>query len=101
MLAPPDRQEVIAAARRFFAAGLCCAVETERKAVRPGGRNRWEPRLLVFRAAAPDGALAAVEDTIARQVDQRVRLTGYCPSRLMCADIPAPIVCSQWRAAAS
>lgn len=93
-LSARDREEITEAVRRFFAAGLCCAVETERAAGESKARASWEPCLLVFRSAAPSEALDAVEDIIARPSDGRVRLTAYCPSRLTPARFPASIVCS-------
>jgi ribulose bisphosphate carboxylase small subunit len=86
-LAPPDREEVKAAARRFIEAGLYCGVETERD-------GRWESRLLALRAAKPREVLAAVEETLALRPGERVRLAGYSPSSLARTGPPAPVVCS-------
>lgn len=83
---PADREEIRAAARRYFAAGLCCAVETRRD-------GRWESRVLALRSASPDAVFAAVEDTLADDRG-RVRLAAYSPSSLTRLDLPAPVVCS-------
>ena len=83
---PPDREELRAVARRYFAAGLGCAVETQRE-------GRWEPCVLALRSATPDAVLAEVEETLARGV--RVRLAAYSSSSLTRIDVPAPIMCPE------
>jgi hypothetical protein len=87
---PADQEEVRAVAHRYFAAGLCCAVETRRD-------GRWESRVLALRSASPDAVLAEVRETLARGVP--VRLAAYSPSSLSRLDLPAPIVCSEPAAA--
>jgi hypothetical protein len=85
---PADREEVRAVARRYSSAGLCCAVETER-------RGRWESRVLALRSASPNAVLAAVEETLASRPGERVRLAAYSGSTLTRLDLPAPVVCSR------
>jgi hypothetical protein len=87
MLAP-DREEIRAVARRYFAADLACAVETQRE-------GRWEPCVLALGSASPDAVLEEVEDTLARGL--RVRLAAYSPSSLLRIDLPAPVLCSRLR----
>jgi hypothetical protein len=83
---PADREEVRAVARRYFAAGLCCAVEIPRE-------GAWEPYLLALRSASPDAVLEEVEEALAREA--RVRLAAYSASSLTRIDLPAPVVCSR------
>ncbi len=83
---PADREEVRAVARRYFAAGLCCAVEMPRD-------GAWEPCVLALRSASPDAVLEEVEEALARNA--RVRLAAYTPSSLTRIDLPAPVVCSR------
>lgn len=90
-LAPPDGEEVMSAARRIFDSGLCCAVESE--SVGAG----WEPRLLLFASAAPQAALAAVEDAVTRSPGARVRVAAYDPASLSRVARPAAVVCSPRR----
>jgi ribulose bisphosphate carboxylase small subunit len=85
---PADREEIRAVARRYFGAGLCCAVETQR-------RGRWESRVLALHSASPGAVLAAVEETLAGRPGERVRLAAYSGSSLTRLDLPAPIVCSR------
>jgi hypothetical protein len=88
MMLAPDREQVRAVARRFFAAGLGCGVETQCE-------GRWEPCVLALRSASPDAVLAEVEQTLARGV--RVRLAAYSPSSLTRIDVPAPVICPELR----
>jgi hypothetical protein len=92
-LAAPDREEVRAAARRCFEAGLCCAVEVERE---PGQLDpaTWEPRILVFRSGTAIDVLEAVEETIALGPERRVRVAGYAATSLTRTSWPVPVVCS-------
>jgi hypothetical protein len=88
MMLAPDREEVRAVARRYFAAGLGCALETQRE-------GRWEPCVLALRSASPNAVLEEVEKTLARGV--RVRLAAYSPSSLTRIDLPAPVMCPELR----
>lgn len=89
-LLAPDREEVKSAAGRFFASGLCCAVEVERV----HASAAWEPRLLLFPSAAPASAIGAVEDTVASVAGSRVRMVGYDPALLSPVRLPAAVICS-------
>jgi len=83
---PADQEEIRAVARRYFAAGLGCAVETQRDGC-------WEPCVLALRSASPQAVLEEVEETLARGVP--VRLAAYSTSSLTRIDLPAPVVCSR------
>ena len=85
---PADREEVRAAARRYFGAGLCCAVETRRD-------GAWEARILALPSAAAHAVLGAVEETLTIGGNVGVRLAAYSPSSLTRLDLPAPVVCGR------
>lgn len=82
---PADREEIRATARRYFRAGLCCAVETPRN-------GRWESQVLILSSARPDAVLQEAEAMLISGA--RVRLAAYSPSSLTRLDLPAPVVCS-------
>lgn len=88
-LSLPDQEEVKAAARRFFEAGLCCVVEVERD---HGTVDAWEPQLLAFRSSTPERLLEAVEETAARYPSGRVRVVGYDSASLTPAAGTSPVV---------
>ena len=93
-LSEPDGEEVKSAARRIFDAGLCCAVEAERRDAPGIGAAAWETRLLLFASAAPSRAVGAVEDTLALLPGTRVRVAAYDPARLCRVAPSAALVCS-------
>jgi ribulose bisphosphate carboxylase small subunit len=96
MLAPGEQEAVVAAARRFFDARLCFAVEVEQRTAN-GSPERWEPCLLVLRSASVVEALDAIEEIVNLAPERRIRLAGYSPRHLTRVASPAPVVCSSPR----
>jgi hypothetical protein len=94
LLAPGDYGDVAAVAQRFFDAERCLAVEVERQGGNGASRERWEPRVLVFRSASLAEAVEAIGQIIGSAPERRIRFSGYLPSELTPAASPAPVVCS-------
>ena len=81
-----DREEIRAAARRYFGADLGCAVETQ-------DDGPWQARVLALPSADANAVLAAVLETQATYGGARIRLAAYSPSSLTRLDLPASVAC--------